>query len=187
VTKHKIEIKLPSTEDLTAGLTLQQVYPDLERAQESVAKAEQSLDRARRELAERERRIVDLPAKIHRGEVKASALTDALRERDAAALLVLPAEQALQKARETVTSEEKYAKVALEREFERRWKPIEQAAAEVTALLTEIGERATALSKVQCPEGICCYPSWPCSPECNASGIMQARTAAFASANGGSR
>jgi chromosome segregation ATPase len=161
--KFKIEIKLPSAKELIAGLSVQQVYPGLERAQESAAKAEQSLDRARRELGELERRVAELPARIHRGEVKASALTDTMRERDAKALLIVPADAALTKAKEHLAAEEKYAKLALDREFARREEQLQEAAAEMNPALLELGELANALSIAR-KEFV--LIDWECSPKC---------------------
>lgn len=180
-TTKKISIELPTK--IAEGLTTRDLHPSLARSQQTASDVEQALERARRDLAERERVVASLPERITRGEVKASALTDALRDRDAAALLIPPAEVALAKARERVSAEEKNASRALEREIERRHHVLVKAAAEIAPILEELASMATALTQAESPTAIPCSPEWPCSPACDAHHRVMQRGLAVASAN----
>ncbi len=107
--KIKITADLPSREKLLAGLTPREVHPPLVRAEEAAADAERALERARRDLAEHERICSELPARVQAGDVKVSALTEALRRRDASARRVDAAARAVRRARERVDTETKAA------------------------------------------------------------------------------
>lgn len=166
--KTKIPIDLPTREKLTAALTPREVHPALVRAEEAAAAAERKLESARRELVDRERSVAELPAKVSRGEIKATALTEALRERDAAALLIPHAESTLTKARERVVAEEKTAQLAVDHEYGKRADQLERAAADLAPALTELAELAAALAATRGPGVVLCI-DWPCSPGCGAN------------------
>lgn len=167
--KRTIKLDLPDRDQLTAGLTPRGVHLPLVRAEEAVAKLEQSLADRRRELADREQTVADLPARITRGEVAARALPEALRERDAAALLVAPAESSLVAARERVVAEEQRAQAAVTREFSARAEQLERAAADLGLGLAEISELAAALAAARGAGAILSSVDWQCSPRCSAS------------------
>jgi hypothetical protein len=164
--KKTLKIDLPDRKTLVAGLAPRDVHPALVQAEEATAKAEQALERRRQQLMVLERIVADLPARIHRGEVKANALTEALRERDAAALLVQPATDTLAKVRERVPTEEKNAKLAVVREIERRSEQLDQVAKDIIPVLEELRELAQALARAQGP-GWFATLDWTCPPACN--------------------
>jgi hypothetical protein len=168
---------LPSLAQLLAGLDPDSCHPDLPRARVAADVAAQTLDRRRAELADRERDVAALPPAIARGERKADALRGALVARDAAALLVAPAEQVLAKARVRVDAEERNAAAALDREFYKRASMLEVAVAEVVPVLVEIIKLASALGAAR-GGGAALALDWPSSPMAE----MQRRQASMASA-----
>jgi hypothetical protein len=140
------------------------LHPALAAAELAATKAGRDVDRVRGDLAGLERKVSELPMFIQRGEARARDLADALRERDAAAMLVEPAQAALAKARDRVTAEEKAAKAALDREIGRRVELLEKAAAEISPYLEALGELAAALANTQGPGAILTSVTWPSSP-----------------------
>ncbi len=170
----KIKLDLPTREKITAGLTSRELHAPLARAEQHASDAEQQLERRRSEFADHERIVAELPDRISRGEIKASALTDALRDRDASALLVAPVELALAAARDRIIVEERIAKSAVEREFVRRVELLEAAAAEVSPALVEINALSQALASAYGAGGILGSVEWPDSP----STMAQMRTLA---------
>ncbi len=152
--KIRITADIPDRTKLLAGLTPREAHPPLVRAEEAAAAAEQALERARRELAEHERICAAMPARVQAGQVRASALDDALRARDARALLVGSAEHALATARERVAAEERNAAVARSREIDRRMDALVRTENELAAALAEIDDLALALARLQDPRVI---------------------------------
>lgn len=167
--KTKITIDLPSREDLLRGLEPRQVYQALVRAESDAAKAEQALERARPELAELERTVAELPARVQRGELKASALTDALRERDARARSILSCEASLAKARERLDLEQKTAAAAVQREIERRAEVLGRVAAELAPVLAELHTLSDQLARAANPLALGGFVDvdWPCAGRCD--------------------
>ncbi|MDQ3299968.1 MAG: hypothetical protein M3619_25595 [Myxococcota bacterium] len=187
--KTTLKIDLDRTR-LLDGLTPRALHPPLVKAESAAERAAQALEQSRRELADRERVVAGLPARIQRGETKASALSEALRERDAAALLVEPAEAALESARARVVVEEKSAARALEREVERRTDLLERAAADLRPVLDEIRQACTDLGRVLCPTSIGMVIDWPCSVACAVSrhvGVLTANAAIIAARKAGAK
>ncbi|MEO9187543.1 MAG: hypothetical protein ABI467_28870 [Kofleriaceae bacterium] len=159
----KLKIDLPARAELVAGLDARTCHPALVKAEQAVADAERALARCRAELAEHERLVGELPARVQRGEVKASALADGMRQRDGAALLVGAADDAFGKARVRQATEEKAGKLAADREFSRRVAVLEKAAAELSPVLEELSDLAAALASTQGP-GVMLNVDWPASP-----------------------
>src|SRR5579862_5072122 len=96
IATHKIKCEAPANAaDAIAGLSPRELRPQLGKVEAAAHEAEQTLDRRKRELTELDGRVAALPAEIQAGRVAASKLTEMLRARDAAALLIAPAEQAL--------------------------------------------------------------------------------------------
>jgi hypothetical protein len=101
---------------------------------------------------------------VQRGEAKAAALTDAMRARDAAALMIHRAEAELAKARERITVEAKAADIAVMRELDRRVELLEKVAADITPVLDEINTLARAIAAKLGPSCVITSIDWPESP-----------------------
>jgi hypothetical protein len=172
----KIKIELPTTDQLLHGLSPHEVHPPLVAARAAVVAAEHALGRKRAELADHEKTVAALPDRIQRGDLRTDVLTNGLRARDAAALVIGPAEAALAKARERLPVEERAAKQALEREVHRRLEQLERTAAELAPVLTTLNELSRALALVLAPTAIGGFPSvdWPCATSCgvNIRGVL---------------
>lgn len=146
--KVKLSVDLPSSEELLAGLDLHELHRPLARAERDLAEAERKLEAGRQRLAELEREVVALPGRIAAGQAPASALRNALVERDGQALQVRPLEEAVIEARGRVEFEQRHARRALEREVERRAKSLARAAAELTPILDALRELDFALGQI---------------------------------------
>lgn len=167
--KVKIVTTLPTRTEIVAGLTPRDVHPPLVRAENDAAKAERELEQLRRDLAASEHTVAEMPARCQRGEVPASRLTEALRQRDAAALTIASAETALVKARERVVAEEKLATIAVQHEVNRRLEQLERIAAEWSPVATELNYMAGALVAMLHPGAVCTSVDWPCAGRCDAN------------------
>lgn len=176
--KKTIKIELPTAAELVAGLDLRHLHEPLTRAELAAGEAERKCTRVRSDLAALERDVATLPARIQAGEVAAGALVEGLRERDAAALLIGPAEIALAKARAGVTAEEGRARQALDAEVARRREVLEKTAAEIAPVLEELRELSLSLSKVLDRDAVG-FPavSWPCDLSCDLRSRAWARSA----------
>jgi hypothetical protein len=165
VKTHKIRAELyESVAEIVRGLDPDTLHPAFPRARAVATAAEQELDRRKRELADVDRVVAELPARIQRGEVAAAdALPRALRDREAKAMMLGPQEAELAKARAAVEREQKNAARAVEVERDRRVRVLERAAAELAPALQELRELAYAISATIGPGAILTL-EWPGSP-----------------------
>ena len=158
--KIKLNTTLPTVEEITRGLTPHDVHPPLASAEKNVADRERDLEQRRKELAALERRVEQLPADIQAGRAPTGELIEAMRKRDAAAMLVAPAEKAVTAARDKLEAERRIAKGLVVQEFLRREAPLVAAAAELAPVLAEINRLAIALSKTRGDGGVLAL-GWP--------------------------
>lgn len=145
----KLEIKLPTVDEATRDLK-----PLAVRAEKIAAEAARTIEERRKELAECERRAREMPDRIRRGEVAAKDLAAALAKRDAAKVRVEEALADLTKATERAATEQKAAKAALEVEFGRVVKQLEDVVDQVNPVLSELYDLAIAIAKARDGVGI---------------------------------
>jgi hypothetical protein len=163
VTIHKLKIEFPTADEIARGLSPHEQHPKLAPAETAATEAEQALDHRRRDLAALEKRVAELPGEIQAGRTAASDLVETMRKRDAAALMIRGAEQALTKATEQLLVEQKAAKLAVDRERDKRTERLERIAAEISPILGELRASAFALVRDLGPGAIPSL-SWPSSP-----------------------
>lgn len=136
--KFKISITLPSKDELLDGLTPEALNPKLGKARDALAAAELALTNARDEHARLEQLIKDLPARILTGHAVASEIDDALRKRDAAALMLGPYELAHAEALDLVQRQEERGKEMRDEVCRERKAILQKAIDEVTPVLEQL-------------------------------------------------
>lgn len=166
----KISIDLPTREHLIAGLTPRDCHPPLARAESAVVDAERVLEQRRSALAHAKGAVVSVTARVQSGHMGATALTDALRERDAASILIAAAEQSVADARARVAAAQPAAHEALKREIFRRVEVLERTAREIEPVLVELHALSIAIGRAYDPAtyGLSTI-TWPCSTACEIS------------------
>jgi hypothetical protein len=157
----RISIDLPSAAKLVDGLTPREVHPRLGTAEEAVFTATRQVEVARLTLEARASEVATLPARISRGEAPAGELADALRRRDAASLMIAPAQRALDAARAAFDVETTAARRALEREVLRRREILARAVEQLAPTLDELRDLELALSRVLDGANVGLGIEWP--------------------------
>lgn len=136
--KKKIDINLPDTEQLLAGLAPEALHPKLAKARAALADAEKKLGNRRAAVAELEQRISGLPDRILRGEAAEAELVKAIAEREAGTRMVDALERQVAQAREVVAAEERAAMVILKKELDRRAEEVDRAEREFDEVMGHI-------------------------------------------------
>lgn len=140
--KFRIEIELPSVDQITRGLR-----PPSVKAAQDAAEAERTLAERRKELVDRKRAADEMPERVRSGQASSAKLAEALQKRDAAVLKVQQAELALTQAKERAVVEARDAEAAHRLDIDRRLKPLEDAAAQIDPVLIKIRELAVELAR----------------------------------------
>lgn len=136
--KFKISITLPSKEELLEGMTPEALNPKLGKARDALAAADLALTNARDEHARLDRLIHALPERIRTGHAVASELDDALRQREAAALMLGPYELAQAEALDLVQRQEERGKAMRDEVCRERKAILQKAIDEVSPVLEQL-------------------------------------------------
>ena len=160
--KRSIRIELPSSDKLTAGLTLHAVHPPLKAAEEALERAEAELEAAKAAHAEAaldaEHR---LPEQVRIGAATPADLEAAIVRQRATALVIPGAEQSRRDAKDALGDERRLATQALKNAALARGEVLRQAAAEIAPVLEELRTLETELAKVGDPYRVHLGVKWP--------------------------
>lgn len=146
---------LPTVEELTAELELTKVYPPLAKAQRATEKAERKLADCQAKLTALEKEVIALPARIQRGDAPSKRLMEAMRDRDAVAMMIEPAEREVRERKEQETAAHERALKARDDEIDKRIAVLVKAAETLAPYLARINELELALVQVEDPRNAC--------------------------------
>jgi hypothetical protein len=170
---HKLKISLDRDEILARLERLAEVAL-LRKAEEAFHARERDLAAAKSEHARFMRLVEEAPPRIRAGQAPASLLASLLRDRDAAALLLAPAEKAANEARARIVSATAAARAAKQQEAARLRRTLQRHADELAPVLEELAAidrdivAALGTGGERSVNPLCRVPgerlAWPCSP-----------------------
>lgn len=143
--KFRTIVELPTAEDVVAGLTLRDVHPGLADAEVAERHRAEDLEGLRVDLARAVADVDGMASRVQAGTEPVAALDRAIRERDALALRLAPAETALKAASASREKGEAKARERLRAEGARRNRQLEEAAEQVAPLLEALTSLELAL------------------------------------------
>ena len=155
-----IKIDLPSTEQITAGLSLSESHPPLAEAERAVVTAEARLAEAQEEHANEEARLTDMRA----AGVGVDVLADALLRPEAARMIVEQYEEDLATARERVDQEKTGAQRAYGDDLGKRVARLQDLADQLSPALRELRDLWIALERHAARGFYTPAVAWPTSP-----------------------
>ena len=158
---HTLKVTIPSEQEIVSGLALHTLHPKLTAAEEKHAESMGRLDAARAELAQRERDVDGLPARIASGHAAPGDLDRAMLQRDAAALRLGPLELAEAEALDRVQLETGRAQDARKAAIEQRRALLAKAAEQIAPLLDTLREAEGALARALEPDMYHLNLTWP--------------------------
>lgn len=161
MTKHKLVIELPSPDDILAGLDKRELHPELPRAEQAAAQAEQDLVDERGKLEAARKRAEALVAEVADGRASMDELVRARAEVDVLPVVLKRREQAAAQAREQLAAVEKAARSAYRAEIKRRAAALVKAAGELAPVLAELQVLESCLAQAQPEPTAGLGVSWP--------------------------
>lgn len=156
------KFKVPTPDEIVSGLDLATAAPVI-AARQAVEAARQALDRARQQADAALRAIEPLRERVATQQAPVSALEDALRARDAHALVIPPHERRLADAEARLTVAQREATAAIIAEAERRRDELQAVADQVAPLLDHLKECEGRLDQAVRRVGASCVTAlvWP--------------------------